>query len=633
MAHRRHQHHARQRDDSNLNGIVAREPAPAETIVSVVFFTLPQTFDGPVNWVTQTEPPRSRSTRRPNNRDDDDGQERTTTRSKMTLGAPVTASRDEETTLPTRTPSRSTRSTGRPTADETFNAASSPTPTTVEELAIDTTFSRSTTSVSSPSAAATSDTSEASSSSGGMSAGAKAGVALGVLLIFGVVFAFALFFIRRKKQKNREAQEKLDNEKVVPPSVVAPLNGGESTRTSATAPRLSLRPVTQFLPMLAGDRRSTGNKPEAGPPHGLTPIGDSNGFLSPSPQPSPTAWERKGAQSDTANNPANPFGNHAETLESMSARNGTQISLAPSTTSTLTGAAAIATAAAVGPAIHRKEVPKPVSINSQATIPSAAPSPAWTESSELPASPGPAPTGAPPGSPGMNNVHRVHQPFVPSMEDELDLHQGQLVRMVHEYDDGWALCIRMDRTQQGVVPRSCLSKHPVRPRLNGTPRPMGVNPPRPLSAASGRNSPVPRPYPGPQGPHQRAMSPAGHRPQGPPFNGPPRAMSPGPRAMSPGPRSMSPGPRTMSPGPNRGRANSNAPYAGPPRSQSPGPYGYEHQRPVPPPGSRRRSNSASQMQARRNSPPGSSPMNPNVGPSMSPTSALPTRKPVPGQAL
>ena len=38
---------------------------------------------------------------------------------------------------------------------------------------------------------------------------------------------------------------------------------------------------------------------------------------------------------------------------------------------------------------------------------------------------------------GPNNVHRVQLEFKPSMEDELELKSGQLVRMLHEYDDGW----------------------------------------------------------------------------------------------------------------------------------------------------------------------------------------------------
>lgn len=63
--------------------------------------------------------------------------------------------------------------------------------------------------------------------------------------------------------------------------------------------------------------------------------------------------------------------------------------------------------------------------------------------------------------------------------------------------------MRMDRSQQGVCPRTCLSKLPVKPRpqgpapQNGPPgRPMGPPPPnmrRPASPAMNSGSMVPRP--------------------------------------------------------------------------------------------------------------------------------------------
>lgn len=38
------------------------------------------------------------------------------------------------------------------------------------------------------------------------------------------------------------------------------------------------------------------------------------------------------------------------------------------------------------------------------------------------------------------DVHRIQLDFKPSMEDELELKAGQLVRLLHEYDDGWVRC-------------------------------------------------------------------------------------------------------------------------------------------------------------------------------------------------
>lgn len=116
------------------------------------------------------------------------------------------------------------------------------------------------------------------------------------------------------------------------------------------------------------------------------------------------------------------------------------------------------------------------------------------------------------GSPTQTaNVHRVQLDFNPSMDDELELRQGQLVRMLHEYDDGWCLCIRLDRSQQGVVPRSCVSKNPVKPRpapgpnggAPGSPRTNGPPPaarPLPAGNRARSNSSAPRPVSPPQGP-------------------------------------------------------------------------------------------------------------------------------------
>ena len=97
-------------------------------------------------------------------------------------------------------------------------------------------------------------------------------------------------------------------------------------------------------------------------------------------------------------------------------------------------------------------------------------------------------------------------------------------------NDIQALCIRLDRSQQGVVPRTCLSSRPMKPRSRG-PGPNG--PPR------GPSGPGMRGPPGPFGPPGRG-SPA-------PSNVP-RSMSP---ALAPNQRSMSPGPYGGSPQPQR----------------------------------------------------------------------------------
>lgn len=73
------------------------------------------------------------------------------------------------------------------------------------------------------------------------------------------------------------------------------------------------------------------------------------------------------------------------------------------------------------------------------------PSPAGTEFSMSSVAPGTGPTGpssgaaaiAAAGGPKNTSVHRVQLDFKPTLEDEMELKAGELVRLLHEYDDGW----------------------------------------------------------------------------------------------------------------------------------------------------------------------------------------------------
>ncbi|KAI9744362.1 MAG: hypothetical protein M1835_002772 [Candelina submexicana] len=432
----------------------------------------------------------------------------------------------------------------------------------------------------------------------------------------------------------------------------------------------------------------------ASAPSGMTGTG-TNRNLTPSPQPhhQGSQWERPVAQVQPhVNNPANPFGSHAEpsyqthltdAAGSVAPVNpfgsdaqhsdlppsgpsstsqaphllGPSSSTPAGTTNGLQGgdvaAAAglgLAAGAAAGAASRHHDGSRafeaarnPQANQDRPASPSpyartGQPSPNGTEysMSSIPGTPVKPQLQAVaiPGAPAPN-VHRVQLDFKPSMDDELELRGGQLVRMLHEYDDGWALCIRLDRSQQGVAPRTCLSTRPVKPRQGGHPQGQPRGPPPRMRAPpqgpsfSHANGPIPRP-----------LSPAGGRGSPDPYGQGPRPMSPAGGRNAPGPfgqlsRPMSPGGRARQPQPH---------FGGKPRSVSPGPYG-GGQRPVPPV-SRRRSNSASQVMARRASPPGPSPMNPNAAaiqrsPPVSRSAsqeplqqmAVPMRKPVPGQAL
>lgn len=148
----------------------------------------------------------------------------------------------------------------------------------------------------------------------------------------------------------------------------------------------------------------------------------------------------------------------------------------------------------------------------------------------------------------------------------------------------------MDRSKQGVAPRSCVSKLPLKQR------PVGPPPNGPMSPMRG---PAP-------------LSQGGRKVSGPP----------GPRgAMAPKPLSPAVNARMFPPGPPRQRTQSSgvgAPIA--PRSMSPGPNPSKSMADT-----RSRSASVGAGDA-------SKPVN-AAGPSSPSVGAVPSRKPVPGQAL
>ncbi|KXJ88222.1 hypothetical protein Micbo1qcDRAFT_207483 [Microdochium bolleyi] len=441
-----------------------------------------------------------------------------------------------------------------------------------------------------PTASTTNVTNGAAPNTEETSAGAKAGIAIGVLgglLAIGLV----IFFLISKRKKKQAEQQRQDNEKSNGQFAAAagarrPVSGASmasvmTSRTSPNAPRLSLRPVTQFMPTFAERRSSKGAQ--------LALSNVSPGAANQKPAGG-SLWERPGASH--GNGPENPFADptaRAVTptgpLPSPNPFDAPEnvVGVATSSYSPPRNAAAPAAAAgAVGAAgvglarkaSTRQEAPPPLDLTRSFAAPGPIPpSPAGTEFSMHSVGPGqsPGPSAsaaaiAADGGPAGSAVYRCQLDFAPSLEDELEVRAGQLVRMLHEYDDGWALCIKLDRSQQGVVPRTCLSTRPVKPRPAPGPGPRSGPPVNP----NGQRGP-PR---GPPGPGQRPMTPQGR-------------------------------PMTPQGGPSYGRPESPAMRQVRPQSPAQG-------RPMSPNG-----------MAPRNSPPGASPMNPqaNVG-----------RKPVPGQA-
>ncbi|KAL2164888.1 hypothetical protein VTH06DRAFT_184 [Thermothelomyces fergusii] len=343
----------------------------------------------------------------------------------------------------------------------------------------------------------------------GLSGVAKAGIVIGALGGILVVFVLGwLVLSARRKRLARRRQQIEDDEKIHGPFA----DSAAIEPPPSKAPRLSLRPVTQVLPTFAAPQGE--GRQSRGIALTLNPV--SNPSLA-----RPTggsAWERPTLRSTMASPTGdsirvdtsaslhpNPFHDNnrlpdepvspVSSLGSVEHRVGiaTTTDAVPEPVSPIIGddddeyegGTAAAAAAEEGSRRHqggvstltrkasiRNDLPKPLDLTKSASqLHAVPPSPAATEYSVHSLAPGqsPGPSAsaaaiAAAGGPAHSTVHRVQLDFKPSLHDEMELHVGQLVRLLHEYDDGWALCIRLDRSEQGVVPRTCLSARPVKPR-------------------------------------------------------------------------------------------------------------------------------------------------------------------------
>ncbi|KAI8157206.1 hypothetical protein K4K49_008587 [Colletotrichum sp. SAR 10_70] len=433
------------------------------------------------------------------------------------------------------------------------------------------------TAVSSASATSTAISDKSASEPSGA---AKAGIAIGVLAGVLVVFLLVFFLFNRRKKQLEQQRLADEDEKTGAFGTAAAVTSGNNTR----APRVSLRPVTQFLPNLnPADKRQSNVNGNMAPAAAAGALGAR--------APGQSAWERPVTGQNA--NPVNPFGSGAEringTIKEESVSNmslnekplpsvaadvpiGTAVSEPPSPTNSsingatmaagAAGAAAVAGGAVAAGALTRKastrkDGPKALDL----TIPAPAPlstvpaSPSGTEFSANSAGPGHQSSGstgsaaiAAAGGPANTTVHRIQLDFKPTLEDEMELRAGGLVRLLHEYDDGWG-------GPHGGPPYP-RPESPARPRTAGG-RPQSPAGNGPMGPGGRPQSPGPR-FQGPPG--QRPQSPGGHaRKQSPP--GPSKIPQPS-RMGPPGPPGPPMGPVGRKPVPGQ---------APPPPSQSPPP--------------------------------------------------------------
>ena len=307
----------------------------------------------------------------------------------------------------------------------------------------------------------------------------KAGIAIGVLS--GVLAVFVLVWVafRMRRKKVAKARMPLDDDEKIngPMGPSNPFADSNAIRTPTTAPRLSLRPVTQFLPNLGLSEKRTSK----GANLMLSP--DSHVQSGPLHKPKGgSAWERPTVSSvsntggfdrpgtSMSVNSGNPFNDNqripeepaqsrpispvspAQTAAALVTPSGSPprpVSPMDAPAGAPAGAAGAAPVGLVRKASMRKDLPRPLDLTMPMPLPMSAapPSPAGTEFSVHSVAPGQnlgpsssAAAIAAAGGPPQSTVHRVTLDFKPTLEDEMGLSAGQLVRLLHEYDDGWVSC-------------------------------------------------------------------------------------------------------------------------------------------------------------------------------------------------
>lgn len=281
-----------------------------------------------------------------------------------------------------------------------------------------------------------------------MSSGAKAGLAIGILLAVALLLGLVFFCFRRRRKHANEDYVKADDEKVAYMEGLKRSQSMASTRTTATAPRLSLRPITQFMPdMAARGKAMNGAAPTAGAAASRDPNDPENPFGNHAevPRKSQGSSEKEVGLPIQNNASENPFGIHAEVLPQTNdpaTRSMPNDAIpAPLRIQTPTPeAGAVAGGAVAGAAgglaaaqiAERHNAPKPLNLTPKHSNSPAPSSPATSEFSQTS-----VPAAAMVNGPPPSNVHRIQLDFKPSMDDELSLRAGQLVRLLHEYDDGW----------------------------------------------------------------------------------------------------------------------------------------------------------------------------------------------------
>ncbi|KAI1001836.1 hypothetical protein K3495_g6367 [Podosphaera aphanis] len=268
----------------------------------------------------------------------------------------------------------------------------------------------------------------------------KASLIIGVVLLLGAVFMMLQVYLNKRRRSI--VGEKLDDDEK---GALKNMNTS-SAMSPSVPPKLNLQ---------------TNSAQNKNPRSTLQNSSATGAKKLCSPTESPTA---------------NPFGKHAEILVDSTNARGPQVidKVTPNFEESPVKLAPVASKKGqLPPGLHSSSTAARLpnlKIDSEAPVPTTGPTQNPNSSFR---------STTEPNSP-VNSVYRVQIDFSPSMDDELELRAGQLIRVLHEYDDGWAMCVRLDCSRQGVCPRTCLSARPVKPRSpSGGPRgpPPAINVP------------------------------------------------------------------------------------------------------------------------------------------------------------
>lgn len=426
----------------------ARDPEAVNiiTLISIIFSTAPQTFTGDASYITLATP--------------------TTAKAKTTATGKTTSTRRfssvSETTHPLLTSSSTTATTMLTTTAPTTSATLAPVTTKAPEPTV--------------------------TPKSGMSTGGKVGLAFAIILIILFLAAGAIALYRKRKAAQVEKHQKLDDEKTFfagsrkPDSLPSFANPQSSNPSPVMPSTASMAPVAPPAPIVGGrpgswDARGSETisvRGSGAPPQlNLNRMSGFNGGMAPNApssygQNSTSAFPAYGAAaavgagaatgaymsrdvsppvSYNANDPSNPFGNHAEKLNNSPPQEvplpvSPVTSSGPSTRSSAPNAADFPMPEWT-PSLETSSTTTLPKADTAAVVAVGAASGAAAIMAATTAAASNKPQGPAivPGSQAPDNVHRVQLDFKPSMEDELEVRAGQLIRVLHEYDDGWVSSI------------------------------------------------------------------------------------------------------------------------------------------------------------------------------------------------